>query len=65
MNARANMGIRKYERSTKTIIFDQGVRKYVMVTAIMTFEQVYIHNHNYNWPTFYGWDYKSDHPGFG
>ena len=34
------MGVRTDERSTETIIFDRGVRKYVRVNAIMTFEQV-------------------------
>ena len=42
------MGVRKDERSTETIIFDQGVCKYVRVTVIMTFDQVYVTGHNYN-----------------
>ena len=46
------MGVRMDDRATKTIIFDQGVRKYVRVTAIMIFHQVYVTNHNCNLPLF-------------
>ena len=46
------MFVRTDERATKTIIFYQDVRKYVRVTAIMTFDQVYVTDHNYNWPYF-------------
>ena len=42
------MGVRTDERATETIIFDRGVRKYVRVTAIMTFDQVYVTDNNYN-----------------
>ena len=42
------MGVWTYGRANETIIFDQGVRKYVRVTLIMTFDQVYVTNHNYN-----------------
>ena len=34
-------------RSTKTILFDRGVHKYVIVTAIMIFDQVYVTDHNF------------------
>ena len=34
------MGIGIDERSTETIIFDRGVRKYVRVNAIITYHQV-------------------------
>ena len=42
------MGVQMDERSTETIIFDQDVRKYFRVTAIMTSDQVYVTDHNYN-----------------
>ena len=41
------MGVQMDEISTKTIIFDQGVRKYVIVTEITTFDQVNATKHNY------------------
>ena len=34
------MGVRMDERATETIIFDQGVRKYARVNAIMSSDQV-------------------------
>ena len=40
------MGVRKDGRAIKTIFFDQGVRKYVRVTVIMIFYQVYVTDHN-------------------
>ena len=42
-----NMGIQKDGRSTETIICDQYVRKYVRVTTIMIFDQVYITDNNF------------------
>ena len=39
------MCIRTYERDIEDIIFDQGVRKYVRVTAIVIFKQVYVTEH--------------------
>ena len=42
------MVVQMDDRATENIIFDQGVRKYVRVTLIMTFDQVYVTNHNYN-----------------
>ena len=41
------MGVRTDDRSTETIIFDQGVRKYVSVTKITIFDQVYVTDHNF------------------
>ena len=46
------MGVRTDERSLKTIIFVRGVRKYVRVTLIMTFDRAYVTYHKYNWPPF-------------
>ena len=43
-----NMGVQTDEIANETIIFYQGVRKYVIVNAIMNFDQVYVTNHNYN-----------------
>ena len=34
-----NIGVQMDARATETIIFDQGVRKYVIVTAIMIFDR--------------------------
>ena len=42
------MGVHTDDRSTETIIFERCVPKYVRVTAIMTFDQVYVTDHNYN-----------------
>ena len=42
------MGVQMDERATETIIFDRGVRKYVRVSAIMNFDQVYIADHEFN-----------------
>ena len=41
------MGIRMDGRSMETIIFDQDVCKYVRVTTITIFDQVYITGHNF------------------
>ena len=46
------MGVHTDDRVIKNIIFDRGLRKYVRVTAIMVFDQVYISNHNCYWPRF-------------
>ena len=43
-----NMGVWTDDRSTETIIFDQGVRKYVRVTATVIFDQVYVSDYNCN-----------------
>ena len=58
-------GLRMDDRANKTIIFDWGIHKYVKVTEIMTFGQVYVTDHNRNWQPFYGWDHASDYPSFG
>ena len=42
------MGVQMDKRATETRIFDQGIRKYARVTAIMTFDQVYVTDYNYN-----------------
>ena len=42
------MGVRKDDRATETIIFYQDVHKYVRVTEIMIFDQVYITDYNCN-----------------
>ena len=44
------MGVRTSDRSTRTIIFDRGVHKYVRVIEIMTFDQVYVTDFNCNLP---------------
>ena len=41
------MGIQADGRSTETILFDQDVVKYVRVTIITIFDQVYITDHNF------------------
>ena len=46
------MGVQTDERSTKTRSFDQCVRKYIIVTTIMNFDEVYVTDHNYNLPPF-------------
>ena len=48
MRTYERMGVRKDYRSTKTTIFDPGVRKYVRVTEIMIFDQVYVTDYNCN-----------------
>ena len=40
------MGVRTDGRAIETIIFDQGVCKYVRVIVIMIFDQVYVTDHN-------------------
>ena len=46
------MGVYMDDRSTKTIIFDQGVRKYIRATVIMISDHVYVTGYNCNWPLF-------------
>ena len=46
--APASLGV--YDRSTRTIIFDRGIHKYVRVIEIMTFDQVYVTDFNCNLP---------------
>ena len=41
------MDAQTYVRSTETVIFDQGVRKYVRFTAAMIFDKVYVTDHNF------------------
>ena len=36
-----SMCVQTDERETETVYFDQGMRKYIIVNAIMTFDQVY------------------------
>ena len=34
-------------RGTDTIIFDRGIRKYIRVTTINIFDQIYVTDHNF------------------
>ena len=42
MRTYERMGARTDDRATETITFDRGVHKYVRVTEIMIFDQVYV-----------------------
>ena len=60
------MGIQADGRSTETILFDQDVVKYVRVTIITIFDQVYITDHNFITTFRIGVDYwHSYHSGQG
>ena len=47
-----HMSVHTDDRVTETKVFDQGVRKYVRVTATRIFDQVYVTDYKCNWPLF-------------
>ena len=49
------MGVYTDYKETKTIIFYQGVHKYVIVTEIVIFDQVYVTGYNCTWPFYRVW----------